>query len=141
MESKNCFKCGEPKPLSEFYKHKQMADGHLNKCKSCSKKDASEHRQENLEKIRAYDKERGARQGKVYLSEYRKKYPNKAKAHRMVNYHKNAGNLKQMPCEVCGKQKVVGHHDDYSQPLNVRWLCQAHHKQWHAKNGEGKNAI
>lgn len=40
---KKCFKCGIEKPLIEFYKHPQMLDGHVNKCKDCNKKDVSEN--------------------------------------------------------------------------------------------------
>lgn len=47
MKEKICFKCGMLKPLSEFYSHPQMGDGHLNKCKECTKKDASERYSEN----------------------------------------------------------------------------------------------
>jgi len=43
-------------------------------------------------------------------------------------------------CDECGiNENVHGHHDDYLKPFDVRWLCAAHHSQWHKINGEGKN--
>ncbi|ENN8375873.1 hypothetical protein ACAX46_001263 [Providencia rettgeri] len=44
---KNCFKCNKEKPLSEFYKHKGTLDGHLNKCKECTRLDVKR----NSEKV------------------------------------------------------------------------------------------
>lgn len=137
---KACFKCQRELPLSDFYKHKGMADGHLNKCKSCTKKDSTENRNENIDRYRKYDRERGNRQKSGYLSGYRKKYPNKWKAVCLVNNAIQSGKLFNEPCEACGLEYGVhAHHDDYSKPLNVRWLCPAHHKQWHRDNGEGLN--
>lgn len=35
-------------------------------------------------------------------------------------------------CEICGKEgKTHGHHQDYSQPLTVNWLCQRCHNYVH----------
>lgn len=137
--SKICFKCLEEKPLEEFYKHKGMKDGHLNKCKACTKADALEHRLANLDKVREYDRSRGNRQSKEYTVEYRTKYPKKYRAQTLVNNHKRAGNLHEEPCEVCGATNAHAHHDDYDKPLNIRWLCPIHHREWHDTNGEGAN--
>lgn len=137
---KQCFKCGQSKELADFYKHSKMADGHLNKCKECTKSDVAEHRLKNIDRIRAYDRERGNRQATEYLNGYRRIKPKIAKAYGMVAYHLRKGHIVQLPCEICGSVESVAHHDDYDYPLSIRWLCQAHHKQWHAANGPGRNS-
>lgn len=52
-----------------------------------------------------------------------KKNPEKQAAYKAVYSAKVSGKLVPEPCDVCGKTKVVAHHDDYSAPLDVRWMC------------------
>jgi hypothetical protein len=112
-----------------------MADGHLGKCKECTKKDALNHRQENLEKIRAYDKIMASKPHRIALQVmntaiYRAQFPKRARANALVNKATRNGLLKKQPCWVCG-EKALAHHPDYDRPLDVVWLCQIHHKQVH----------
>ena len=136
---KECFKCNRILELSEFYVHSKMADGHLNKCKECAKRDATTHRENNIAKVTAYDKERNKtehrkQRRKVYLRDYRHRNPASDKAHQAVSKAVRSGTLVPMPCEVCKTTEGVhAHHDDYSQPLNVRWLCATHHRQYHVQ--------
>ncbi len=44
-----------------------------------------------------------------------------------------SGKLTKLPCERCGAKKVEAHHEDYSKPLAVMWLCPEHHRQIHKK--------
>ena len=136
IRSKECFKCKTVKPLSEFYKHQQMADGHLNKCKACAKNDANKHRSENLERIRAYDRERGKNKDRLKSSAqiaalWRQEDKRRGKAHSAVARAIKSGSLHRSPCERCGDERSVAHHEDYDKPLQVVWLCTPCHKQRH----------
>lgn len=134
---KKCFKCNEVKPLSDFYPHKMMADGHLNKCKDCTRKDVANHRQVNAEKIRSYDRGRAKTVGRKAdnaerSKEYRRENPEKRVAVRAANNAIRSGKLKKKPCEICGATcRVEKHHEDYSKPLDVVFLCSLHHSAVH----------
>ena len=56
--SKICFKCKTMKPLSEYYEHKQMSDGLLGKCKSCTKEDVKKQTELNISTPEGLEKER-----------------------------------------------------------------------------------
>lgn len=139
---KKCKRCDIEKPLTEYYKHSGMKDGHLNICKDCKRKESIQHRNDNIEKVRAYDRKRGNRQCKSYLKEYRNNNKEKYKAHNKVNNAIRDGKLKKENCEVCGtSKKVHAHHDDYSKPLDVRWLCPKHHRQHHTKKDKNDRRV
>lgn len=153
MKAKKCFKCGKVKPLDEFYKHPKMKDGHLGKCKECTKKDVHVHRDENLEKVKTYDKRRNrlphrikarkkyaqSSRGKKVCGKAKKKWiernPLKKAVYRIFKSAIKTGRLKRQPCEKCGSTiRVHGHHDDYYKPLEVRWLCPKCHTEFHKTN-------
>lgn len=142
---KTCFKCLCSLPLEAFYKHAAMGDGRLGKCKGCTKKDATKHRLENLEHIRQYDKRRASQPHRVakrleIFKRYKEEFPNRVKATNAVNNAVRDKRLEKWPCQVCGEAKSVAHHPDYDRPLDVVWLCQAHHKQAHALTYKHKEA-
>ena len=56
----------------------------------------------------------------------------KLTAHAVVRAALRSGEIKRGPCEICGSSIVDAHHDDYGQPLVVRWLCRRDHQQLHA---------
>ena len=149
MSEKKCFKCGAMKPLTDFYKHKRMADGRVNKCKSCNKIDVRENRLLKVKYYRDYDASRYQSDPSVRLristisKKWRDENPDGYKAHTAVGNAIRSGKLIKEPCEVCGLVKVHAHHDDYKKPLTVRWLCPAHHKEHHDTHtkGEPKNDL
>lgn len=146
---KECFKCGRRKDLSCFYAHPMMADGRLNKCKDCAKKDTIENRSRNSEYYRKYDRDRSmlpyrvkARQdyastiiGRAAVRGCQDRWslrnPRKRAAQILFrNRLRSNPELGPFPCVKCGK-KAHGHHENYDEPLKVVWLCPKHHKDRH----------
>lgn len=61
------------------------------------------------------------------MMRWRASNPEKRAAHQKVFVAVRAGKLVKKPCKVCGKERVEAHHNDYSKPLRVVWLCKKHH--------------
>lgn len=121
MTYKRCIKCGEVKPLSEFYAHPRMADGHLNKCKDCAREDSKAHRETHPE-----------RDLKTRLKACSKN-PTHKNANMAVAAALRCGRLKRPErCQGCGRSgeetRLSAHHYDYAEPLDVIWLCGACHR-------------
>src|ERR1700749_3180816 len=58
--------------------------------------------------------------------------PEKYRAHRAVEKALRTKEIFRQPCERCGTTHGVhAHHDDYSKPLEVMWLCCLHHRERH----------
>lgn len=124
---KICGKCKKIKPFTEFNKDKYTKTGYRSQCKECMVFQRFEMRE-------YYKKWRSSPEKKAWYSEYRRaRYiENKKKS----DARNAARKLERLPCEACGTPKAEAHHDDYSKPLNIRWLCPAHHKQWHRDNDQ-----
>lgn len=132
-------------PLSSFYRHSAMADGHLGKCKDCTCRDAREHREKNRDRIVEYDAKRNASPERKAArvsrrNERRKMDKNYDKAHNAVARAIRSGALvRPSECSDCGNPcKPDAHHPSFSAPLSVMWLCKRCHAAQHIAEGKVK---
>ena len=70
---KKCICCNIFKPIDQFYKHKEMIDGHLNKCKRCVCDYAKQRAKEKRSEISEYQKQYRINNRKK-LSKYQQSY-------------------------------------------------------------------
>lgn len=140
--TKQCMRCGEVKPTTEFYKHKGMADGYLNKCKKCTRKEARDNRAEKLEYYRQYDRDRSkteSRKAQYAEKQRRKRAASKQydKAHNATKRAIESGKIiRPDACERCGGTPVQAHHDDHYKVFDIMWLCPVCHAQRHVEIGK-----
>ncbi len=124
---RTCNVCLQTKADSDFYA------GVKSRCKECHKAavrdnyQASDGRPE-YERAREKRPERKAQKLDA-MRKHRANNPLKYKARTAVSNALRDKRLFRQPCEVCGNERVQAHHDDYSKPLEVKWLCFEHHRE------------
>lgn len=138
---KHCRVCHFVKPASSFYPHQGR------ECKECTKARIANHRANNIEKIREYDRQRArlphrVENAKRIGKEWRENNPDRRDAQIKLLNAIRSGKVVRWP--VCAVPECNGkpeaHHPDYSRPFDVVWLCPAHHKQVHAMAKKLKKA-
>jgi hypothetical protein len=125
-----CKTCKTDKAAADFYE----ADPHH--CRACVCERVRAHRRAN-DSVREYDRARSKtpkvrKRLAANSKNWRAANPDRYKAQIAVGNALRAGTLKREPCYFCAAEFVHGHHEDYSKPLEVIWLCPRCHHRLHA---------
>lgn len=145
---KFCRKCQTTKSLSLFGIDRRREDGTALNCKECTARLCRERNRGNEKVLARYRKRNADEEYKALRKEiqqrpevklrnaeqqrrWRSVNKHKRHAHSVVAWAIKKGRLLKQPCEVCGGD-AEAHHDDYSKPLEVRWLCPLHHAREHS---------
>jgi hypothetical protein len=142
---KDCAECGKRLGLSEFGVNSATDDGLSRKCKKCVKAYRDSRKQKanaskpadwkrKTEDMAAYMRAWSAA-NPGYMTAKKKEWWAKNKDRQRVKdavkYALKTGKLVRKPCEVCNVVPAQAHHEDYSKPLEVVWLCRKHHTERH----------
>jgi hypothetical protein len=115
--------------------HKEWRDKNSEHVKEYYRKKYADHREEKLETIR-----RSRANNPDVTREYSRKYkiinPEKKKAQEILNNAVRDGRVIRPDTCSCGRPRPDGHHEDYSKPLMVTWLCRKCHMELHRKMGD-----
>jgi hypothetical protein len=81
-------------------------------------------------KVREQDRRKAARRRREGTPEQRLKIKARAEVRKALA----RGDLVRQACEWEGCEEIGhAHHDDYTKPLEVRWICRTHHDELHAE--------
>lgn len=119
MKTNKCRVCGEIKTTDLFYAYNPAT------CMACKRAKAERFRHS----------ERGKEYMRVYTKTRYQKFKDKNKARAVTRNAVKTGKLeKPLQCSMCSQELPLdAHHDDYSKPFDVLWLCVICHKIKHGR--------
>lgn len=92
------------------------------------------HRQYYAEWYKKNGRNRSGNYGEIIL-EWQQEHPGRMNVYNKVyRAVKNGRIIKPSKCNDCHQEnRLLAHHEDYSKPLEVIWLCHSCHKIRHSK--------
>lgn len=129
-DTRPCPRCSDQITVTEsMVRRRKYTCG---KCASSMAMDwAAKNREKKREANNRYHASNSSNRA-VRTATWRASHPEKRAAHQAVQTAVRNGTLVKHPCEVCGSStRIHAHHDDYSMPLSVVWLCHTHHMERH----------
>lgn len=138
---KACSNCGVTKPAKDFQIRRASTDGRTASCRECLQaRDKARYPNERIKRNawfrRYFATERGAKIVTKCKTRWIERNLIKRAAHVITGNAVRDGILSKGPCDVCGAKKVHAHHDNYAEPLKVRWLCPKHYAEFHRNRYE-----
>lgn len=134
-KTKKCPGCDKDFPYTpEFFYQKKGRASLSARCKPCHNLQCRKLRREKWEQYRLKERD-WAHRNRPKLRIKAKRYYKRIRKSDRINVPETLrravrrGLVIKKPCEVCGDFRSQGHHDDYTKPLEVRWLCPKHHHQ------------
>lgn len=128
----NCYR-GSCKSCISVNKKNKHLDNPLKK-KSSQRRSYLKNRDSRIAKVKEYNKtEKGKSVSGKSTKAWYQRNKIKAKAHRMFHKALKDGIVnRQVTCSMCPSTgKIEAHHDDYSKPLDVIFLCRPCHRSRH----------
>jgi len=145
-QTRICKNCHTPKNIDDFPTYKAgNSAGHRHTCKLCWAErwnpvwlsHVNRYYHENRNGLRDRYKAAAIARHNAdpattarRVAAYEQRHPERALARRILQAAVRSGRIIRQPCVFCGKRSDA-HHDDYSRPLDVIWLCRFHHGERH----------
>ncbi len=139
MQTK-CGSCLIEKEDKCFYKDASRSNGLSCHCKDCIREQQRKSREADPEAARRKNRLRYHRvkltpQYRIRITRKQKLrravHPDKYKARRKVMHEIEMGRMVRGVCACGSTENIQAHHEDYSKPMEVVWMCAVCHRKHH----------
>jgi hypothetical protein len=137
---KRCRTCKTELPLLAFARHNGSQDGYRQHCREClrtgRRQPTRETEEQRTQRKRRQSRKKWQRSHLEALARHQARFPKAAAATRAVQAGIKAGRItpakecQAIDCTVSGR--LEAHHNDYTRPLEVLFVCPAHHRRGHS---------